>query len=363
MGLDGGVGYPAYSGLLSNPMMTSALITARESSVAGDAAARLYGVKIDRGPWLDECRVDFCTRFTKEEGLQPNVRAALAEIELIESLRFKADTHGAQLHYHHAEACSLVRIQKLPDSLFDTQLQLVEAHTALRAERMAEVLSQVVPQSAYWSAIAGLTPDRHRYTWELIGIGLRFTMLMVMRMKYHFNVARPSRRSAIIQPMILTPGYTAYPCGHAAEASFVAEFLPLLAGDPTLPGGSPGNRPDGMARQLNRLAHRVAENRVVAGLHFPVDSIAGQVLGTMLARHMVWLAEPGAATQLRIGAEAFPNPAQVDPQTLPEFDCYVEGQPKVIKRPDLQFPTASGREAPMVRALWTLARREWIREE
>jgi hypothetical protein len=44
-----------------------------------------------------------------------------------------------------------------------------------------------------------------------------------------------------------------------------------------------------MRQQLMRQAHRIAVNRVVAGVHFPADNIAGQVLGTVLGQYFVAL--------------------------------------------------------------------------
>jgi membrane-associated phospholipid phosphatase len=262
----------------------------------------------------------------------------------------------------------LVTLGRLPDSVFNRQLKLVQSYAALRAERTAEILAQVVPQAAHWSSIAALSQEHHRYTWELIGFGLRFAMMMVMRLKYEFNVQRPCERSPVVQPVILTPGYTAYPSGHATEASFVAELLPLLAGDPTHPcADKPLDRQDGMARQLNRLAFRIAQNRVVAGLHYPVDSIAGHVLGAMLARYVVWLADgqfPGALKKTPvIGAQAFRDPGQVlGDDEEPDFDCFVDepGQ-RHVTPPDTAFPKKLP-DAPVLRDLWTLARREWVGE-
>jgi hypothetical protein len=39
--------------------------------------------------------------------------------------------------------------------------------------------------------------------------------------------------------------------------------------------------------QLERLAARIAVNRTVAGLHYPVDSAVGRLLGTALSAFMV----------------------------------------------------------------------------
>jgi hypothetical protein len=45
--------------------------------------------------------------------------------------------------------------------------------------------------------------------------------------------------------------------------------------------------------QLMRLAARIAVNRVIAGVHFPVDNAAGMLMGVQLGRYFITLASGG----------------------------------------------------------------------
>ena len=78
----------------------------------------------------------------------------------------------------------------------------------------------------------------------------------------------------MVQPIILTPPYGAWPMGHATEAYMFAKVMSSLVGDG--PGGP-------MHDQLHLLARRISDNRVIAGVHFPIDSPAGYFLADRLA--------------------------------------------------------------------------------
>jgi hypothetical protein len=81
--------------------------------------------------------------------------------------------------------------------------------------------------------------------------------------------------------MILTPGHASLPSGHATEAFMVAYLLWRLR---RTVDSTNDHR---WCEQLMRQAARVAINRTVAGVHFPVDSAAGQALGLILGRYFV----------------------------------------------------------------------------
>ena len=95
------------------------------------------------------------------------------------------------------------------------------------------------------------------------------------------------------QPMVDVPAHGAWPGGHAAEGFVAAHLLHALIKE-VHPGADAL-----LKRQLNRLAVRIAQNRVVAGLHFPVDTLAGQVMGTALAEYL--LRRCGAGSSLKKG--------------------------------------------------------------
>jgi membrane-associated phospholipid phosphatase len=76
----------------------------------------------------------------------------------------------------------------------------------------------------------------------------------------------------VIQPLIASPPHASYPSGHATNAAMAA----LLMTEATRK--SRDGRVKAGRRHLKALAVRIAENREVAGVHFPSDSEAGRKL-------------------------------------------------------------------------------------
>ena len=114
----------------------------------------------------------------------------------------------------------------------------------------------------------------------------RFALLVEMRFKHVFAAPRPIDCSPQIQPIIPTPLHSAFPSGHATEIFIMARVLSeLLAA-----GGS--NFDPSWKEQIMLVANRIAVNRTVAGVHFPVDSMAGCILGLSLGDYLVARCKP-----------------------------------------------------------------------
>ena len=113
--------------------------------------------------------------------------------------------------------------------------------------------------------------------------------------------------------MIQTPAHGTLPSGHATEAFTMARVLwTLMSRASNLPYGDAA-----WGEQLMRLAARVAINRTVAGVHFPIDSVAGAILGLTLARYLEARCSngqtPGEEPRLQgrsFDGTAFPAPAE-----------------------------------------------------
>lgn len=212
-------------------------------------------------------------------------RAQLCVAELMQGVRFddagKAVAPGSLLHLNDTAELTLDRPSQ---AVFIEQTKRVESWASLRSERAVEIIAQIPPQQAFWSSIVHLNADATHYTNELLDVAVALASNVVQQVKYRVVCPRPSEYSARIQPMIAVPGHFAWPSGHATQAFMIAELLSLLILDPT--SNTLKFQWPEVRLQLLRQAERIATNRVVAGLHFPVDSTAGFVLGTKLA-HMV----------------------------------------------------------------------------
>jgi membrane-associated phospholipid phosphatase len=217
-------------------------------------------------------------------------RLAACASELLEGLVFttqsaskQATLEHANLHASPIRRRSLITLRAPSKAIFKKQLDLVAAYADLRADRAAEIVAQMAPPFAFWASVVGILPHRHKKTLQLLELAFSLAVHVEMRFKHVFASTRPVEMSPQIQPMIPTPGHGSWPSGHATEAFIVATVLEALldAADPTATNGS------ACREQLQRLAARIAVNRTVAGVHFPVDSAVGRLLGTALGEFFI----------------------------------------------------------------------------
>ena len=146
----------------------------------------------------------------------------------------------------------------------DQQLRDVIALSDERESRFAEIIDQHSGQGAlkYWLGML-MIDSASPATLQLVHVGRRLGELAVMCLKNHFAEPRPSQVCAAIVPMIDPPITPSYPAGHALQSHLISKLIEI------------SHRAGSQSGMLFALSHRVAENRVVAGLHYPLDSEAG----------------------------------------------------------------------------------------
>jgi membrane-associated phospholipid phosphatase len=168
-----------------------------------------------------------------------------------------------------------------------------------RESRFAEIIDQDDGAGAinYWLGMLKIDPARHPATYLMVHVGRRIGEHVAMYLKGHFRSPRPSQLCPAITPMFDPPVTPSYPAGHAVQAYLISYLLAYsLRNDATgainlpqhtLPAPtSPvttfladATRPKG---PLFDLAHRVSENRIVAGIHYPTDINAGRAVATQI---------------------------------------------------------------------------------
>ncbi|MGY4421180.1 membrane-associated phospholipid phosphatase [Bradyrhizobium sp. JR6.1] len=171
-----------------------------------------------------------------------------------------------------------------------------------------------------------------------------------MRFKHAMGCYRPVEYNAEVQPMITTPGHGTFPMGHATQAYAVVHVLKALLGlNPAKP------RHKMVIDQLERQAARITTNRVIAGVHFPVDSMAGRLLGIALGEYFVGRCKSGHKFRRRkflaAGIDNAPktdfNPFSTS-QNIHGSAFYSEAVgPNIMKSNLMEY-------------LWDAARDEWV---
>ena len=166
-----------------------------------------------------------------------------------------------------------------------------------------------------------------------------------------------------VQPPILTPGHGTLPMGHAIEAFIVAYVLiELLKG---LADSANAKALKLLREELMRQAARIAINRIVAGVHFPVDAVAGEMLGLKLGEYFVdrckgWSSSGYAPATTTLTPYRFAGPRYVatddfDFRTLYSTDDGTFQAPPFL---DL-LSSASVTSSPLLAWLWQKAAAEW----
>ena len=144
-----------------------------------------------------------------------------------------------------------------------------------RKDRKDAILEQKDAFSPVMLRRLMVTSASHPRTFEVVKVAVLIGRAVVMYYKDEFKRSRPAQLSPEVAPMFDTPPHASYPSGHSTQAHLVAALACEL-------------HPQGVDPQwraaLFKLAGDIAENREIAGVHYPTDSKAGKALAAGLFR-------------------------------------------------------------------------------
>jgi len=341
-----------------NGLWTEALIAHRDGIVGTWARPR--------GPTTNL----FVDNPEQMERWEPWVRAAVLDIEMHSNLYFTVQTEdvgnprrrvrnvATLWHWKRtptntprATGQRIARIVRPAVRTFHEQLEFLNGYADLRTDRAGEILAQLTSPIAFWSSVQALQPARHRWTLELLETALRLANCVEMRFKHALACRRPHEYSPQVQPIILTPAHGSLPSGHSTEAHIAALVLLRLSRRVT----SYADR--SWRVQMLRQAARIAVNRTVAGVHFPVDSMAGQFLGLTLTDYFLALCGDRTTYDAWLfDGERYPGSQDFTGRELINVNTGLRLQPVYALRENAGLGV---NRSPLLRWLWSQAAAEW----
>jgi acid phosphatase (class A) len=170
------------------------------------------------------------------------------------------------------------------ETVLKADLRDVLQKALLRGERLGEIIVQADAFDAWWLRLLG----GGRATATLVIGAILIGQMAGMYWKDRYKRPRPVQVYPALAPVIATPPHAAFPSNHALQSHLIA----LSAGEAYRQAGAGAAMPLAF---LDRLARRVAENREVAGVHYPTDSKAGEDLARKLWPMLLALPGYGAA--------------------------------------------------------------------
>jgi hypothetical protein len=162
-------------------------------------------------------------------------------------------------------------------TVFEAQADAVIRAKDLRADRLAEIVLQQSDVLSFYGGLVQLNGISQPWALGLVSMVLKAAMSIVAQVKFALPVERPIELMNDAAPIIQTPQHSTMPSGHAAEGFAGAYVLSRLMGESDASFTTETNL-------YMRMAERIASNRTVAGVHFPMDSMAGSCLGLTLGR-------------------------------------------------------------------------------
>lgn len=231
---------------------------------------------------------------------------------------------------------------------FRDAVPMVGTYAELRADRAAEIVVQVTDLVPFFASILPVTAGRCPAVDEMLDIALDIAAPVVMRAKIALGCPRPSQFGDRVQPPLPEPPHPAYPSGHATQVFTLATMLTLLDD----PGAAVG-----ADSQLYRLACRIAINRTVAGMHYPVDSAAGAILGIQLGRYLM----ARGLDDGNVGAARFDGTQFRENGQPRDFHLGVLAELMTDNDPATDFPPGGStvRPAPLWQSLCRRGAAEW----
>jgi undecaprenyl-diphosphatase len=159
------------------------------------------------------------------------------------------------------------------DRVADLDRAALEAVASLRSGWLSAAFVVI---SAWWlkglviaglGGIADLRSRRPPWTMLCAGAAAGIAAAVTGGLKEAFDRVRPSLADPSFVSVVAPPGSDSFPSGHAAEAFAAATVVAVLVPRLRLP--------------VLALAAPVAVSRVYLGVHYPLDVLAGALVGTL----------------------------------------------------------------------------------